>query len=557
MLALLKNRILSTLTCLLLSSIAWGQNAQSGDLLEVPVEFGENNINLRFRYVAPGVISVNEPWLDSSDDELYRSSGFYVMETELSIADVEKVLGANGLKHPATKFNQQVEVDPKNNTWDYFVKAFETKSSEVPLVGIAIKDLALFCDALSKASTTQNLANITIEGRTIRPLTTSEWRLAAIGKLSSKASNNYILLPNYPEPEKVPDGLRRRFEAAYKALKIGGEFTGSIEDIYKVISGTFERDIQVQVDEAFRMLACESILKQVEPNELKNPQPTSAVKLKFSNPNSLGIFDLMNGLPEWTLIEKTESEAISSWESFISSMLNNPEAANRHPTQFSLVGGSFARPFTSESVGFWKTSTIWGGPKIGTDGRLKIYGSGEFDHRSFDSLAGIRLGVFRSLRKDWFEVVRNAHFDQFDTVDRPRQVFGSFEETLSQLSTEEEVGRISLSVINFYKSLAYYSLKESRLTAESLGRLDFPEVTPPPKALSDAEKEKIKKQLLLGLGGTSNGGIFQKKKDKYVATTPAGENGLFGDILIEFTRLDNELVKGKTVPIERALTKTE
>ena len=86
-------------------------------------------------------------------------------------------------------------------------------------------------------------------------------------------------------------------------------------------------------------------------------------------------------------------------------------------------------------------------------------------------------------------------------------------------------------------------------------------MTPPPEIISEEERAERRKELFAdprGFGGGTGIPVFKKKKNvNYTATTPAGENGLFGDILIELTRLDNELVKGRTVPIERALTKTE
>ncbi|MDB4864630.1 hypothetical protein OAI33_15190 [Pirellulaceae bacterium] len=552
---------------LFICSTAWGQKHELGDLLEVPVTIAANEVNLRFRYVSPNALPVTEPWFDAKETALYRSSGFYVLETELSIADAVRILGPNLLESPMDKLRRNVELDDDGGTWDFYVNALNNNSEDVPFFGISIKELILLCDVLSKASTSQNLPEKTIEGRTIRPLTVSEWRLATIGKLHSQASVEHILFPNYPSPgdldKEVYKGIKQRLRTAYKSMNTGREFNGSVGDLYAIFSRKFDRETKIQVDEALRMLYCQAMLTQAKPRQLKQALPNSAIRNKYSLPNSIGVYDLMNGLTEWVIASNDETEAILQWESLVrnaqDNVVDDPVGV---PALFSLAGKSSMQSVTSETPGFWRTSTLWGSPKMNlAEGRMRQYNLTTFDEQSWDVFAGIRLGVFRSLRPNWFEVVRNAHLNEFNVAQEPQRVFASFENTLSELVTDEKLGKVSASVINFYKSLAYYNLQESVLVENSLAKLDFPKVTPPPEIISEEERAERRKELFAdprGFGGGTGIPVFKKKKTAtYTATTPAGENGLFGDILIELTRLDNELVKGKTVPSERALTKTE
>ena len=534
--------------CILLTTIfalvgsSWNpllaQKHNSGDLLNVPLQLDDGQLELNFRYCPEGAIPLAPPWQDQESVGNYHSNGFYVLETELSIDSTAKIIGSDTVKRHENVL-QKLEKTSDTETYPNLANGLENESPSVPALFVTITELVNLCEILSVQSTAQNLEQNTIEGRFFRLLTTSEWRKAAIGNLPKGGTYNNILFYNYPTPDELDKGIRRRFEKVFKDLKIARIFSGSIADIYEALAGKYDVEVRRQANEALRMFFHNAMIPDTTSNSFKFAREDSTVKLRYSKPNNIGLYDLLNGLPEWTLAANTETEAIVTWENLQKAMLGDKPSATGIQGGLVIAGGASFKPVTNDDEdNYWMTSTLWGGPKI-DQGQMRNYTFEQFDETAKDQFVGIRIGLFRSVRPNWFNIVRKTQSTDFEDGPEIKSSFDNFLKTLSELSSSEKQEAEVNSVIAYYRALSLYKVNLLEFANESLAKTEFPKVKmPPPKVTAD---------LLALLGNTSNKRPTKPNSGKetvaYAPSTPAGENTLFVETLRELTELDSELLK--------------
>jgi hypothetical protein len=536
--------------CILLTTIfalvgsSWNpllaQKHNSGDPLNIPLQLDDGQLILNFRYCPEGTVPLVPPWQDQESAGNYYSNGFYVLETELSIGSIAKILGSDALtRHKKILQDFEKSGGTEDPTYPNLADGLANESDSVPAIFISIKELVNLCEILSVLSTAQNLEQNTIEGRSFRLLTTSEWRKAAIGNLPEGGTYNNILFYNYPTPNELRDVVGSRFEDIFKELKTAGEFRGSIADIYTAFASvsTLSLEARQWANESLRLLFHETMIRRnTKADKFENARDDSTMKLRYSEPNNIGLYDLLNGLPEWTLAANTETEAIVTWDDLKKAMLRDKPSATGIQGGLVITGGSSFKPVTHKTVDdYWMTSTLWGGPKI-EQGRLKNYTFEQFDETANDQFVGIRIGLFRSVRPNWFNVVRKTQSTDFQDRMEIKKPFDGFLKTLSELSSSEKQEAELNSVIAYYRALSLYKVNQLEFANESLAKIEFPKVKMPPQKITADDLA-----ALMDLGG-------RPKKDNketvaYVSSTPAGENALFVETLRELTKLDSELLK--------------
>ena len=521
-----------------------GQGTKAGDLLEVPLAINNQQTVMNFRYCEPGDMPLNAPWEDQSKAESpYSSRGFYVLESELDANTLGVLLGDKGLES-SVQYLQKLHSDLPDAGYQDFLEGHNTKSQDIPVLFLTLENLISLCDTLDKESTSQNLPPDTIEGRTFRLLSVSEWRKAALGDLYSQIPTNNTLYYVYPEPTKLDKGIKRRFESAMTTAGKNATFQGRKNDFFDALSMTYNKSSRRLANEALRLFFSQAILPKTTPEDLSRAF-TYPVKVKYSEPNSIGLYDLLSGLPEWTIIGDSEDLVAEKWLELKNAFIQGGgDTVEQIQLALTLCGGSFIRPLTAPTNDNydWMTTTIWGGPKM-NQGELRPFMLSSFDASTKDLHAGVRLGLFRSIRPGWFEVVRESFVSTDDITEAfVNRNYQGNSTTLKQLGTSTDLEVIE-PVLKFYRAIGLYAAGAKTDTIKIFASTSFPEVAPLPTVSSediaafdfdslDLDLDSVDLGDLGDEAGSDDGGTTASS---YQATVPAGENTLYINALRQLT----------------------
>ena len=534
------------------SEFCLAQNINNGDSIIVPLTIDDNKLDINFRYCAPGDMPLTAPWNTNSETQAsFKSNGFYILETELTIHQLSVILGEKALEDPL-KILENYHQQLPDGGYDFFITAYQNRSPDVPAIFLKLADLVKLCHTLDITSNAQNLPANTIEGRTFRLLAVPEWQKAALGNLYSKLPNTTPLFYNYPSPDNLDKGIKRRFETAREDAGKSELFTGTIDSYYKSLNVQFRPNMRRLANEALRMFFAIAILPGSKPKDLARPI-SYPVQIKYSTPNSIGIYDLLSGLPEWTISAVSEDLAAANWKKLKDLYIDNAPNASLDLLDFSLTlsGGSFIRPLTSfTNDNFdWMTTTIWGGPRM-DEGKLKEFNLPSFDSATIDEHAGVRLGLFRTIQPDWFVIIRDKFREPGSTVNEINEKYSETLHTLQEVGTETNTKLIG-PVLEYYHAISNYQAGETNSSVDMLANTAFPEV----ENKSNITKDDIKKfdfsdfdvDAALNNDNLEIGNSTEETEttttSAYKNTTPAGENALFVETLRELTKLDSELLK--------------
>jgi hypothetical protein len=524
-------------------TISAQQPARNGEELVISLKLDTGNVELKFRYCLPGEIPLNAPWQPPASLGNYQSSGFYVQETELTYSDSALIFGDKVLAAAKQVVTERHKITPEGD-YEVFIDAIEKQDPSVPAIFLTIEDIVSLCNRLDIEATAATLPATSIEGRTFRLLSLSEWRKAAIGQLPPNSSYAKTIFYNYPQ--LIDKGIITRLSAVLKSDDPNAEFKYSVESLYDVLSGNYTRENRKLVNQALRKFFSDTVLPKTSPKDLRFPN-TYPVIAKYSTPNSLGIFDLLSGVCELTLLADSEVEIADLWQRLKEQIINDPENWNVPGIKCALAGGSFIKPITdptNKSNDDWKKITVWGGPIL-ENGAPKSIEINDFNEFGSDKHSGVRLGLFRTVRPNWYNIIRVAHEDQ-DSEATINQSFGKLDDTINQIGTRRDKEQVQ-PVIDFYRALSYYKTNDFELSTNRLSTTKFPEIKTIVKTvLSESEKKRRREEALGGGSGPSK--LVLKKKNNndnisYAPSTPAGENTFFVETLRELTKLDSELLK--------------
>jgi hypothetical protein len=470
---MLKLFVLIIISELLQWSTAFAQRDKAGDQLIVPLVIEDRGFDLSFRFCPSDTISLNPPWIQTENSAQYETSDFYVLETELSIKDYWNILGFKGLEKNKAFFQAREDVEPEADEYGRFLAALGNLSAEEPILAVRLEDIVMLCNMLSVESTQQNLPPDTIEGRTIRLLSLSEWRRAAIGKTVPSDSKQTIFY-NYLDLDKFSPALLNRFKTVQESLEDSFQFTGSPEDMYRILNGTYDFRVRSLLNEALRIYFSQTVLKITPPDLFKKPY--KLINLRSSISNALNIYDLLNGASEWTLAATSLKDTKSDWKALVNEVTNPPFDPQNVSVGLVLAGGTFNAPLTDANGrnDDWKRITIWGGPVM-DDGVPETYFASQFDEISTYEFSGIRIGLFRTVKPDWFSIVRNQFTNGAKLSDEVKTAFSVFKTTLREIGSEEEQSKID-PVIHYYESLGQYETNRKDLATAILSQVKFPAI---------------------------------------------------------------------------------
>ena len=500
----------------------------------------DKEVELRFRYCPAGDISITAPWEEKIDQATYSTTGFFVLETELTIGQVSQILGEDSLneaRQVAADFKASIE---GAEFYEQIVDSLEQQSPSVPMLFLQFQSLVELCNKLDIESTNQNLPVDSIEGRTFRLLSISEWRLAAFGDVETKGNIDRRLFYDYPQLEDINVGIIRRFEKVLAEHEANAVFNGSVDDFYRVLSGSYKPETRQLANEALRMFYASTILPKSTADDLNNPS-SYPLLVNNSTANAYGLFDLLSGVPEWVFLANSEIEMASKWNTVKDSVLNdkNRQGFESPSIPMTLAGGSFARPVTdrTNSNDDWYTATIWGGPKM-DNGKLREFKIQNYDSITSDKHAGVRLGMFRTVRPNWFATIRLNFTNDPESARVVEQAFAGLNKTIGEIGTLSDKENV-LPVINFYNALCFQSLNTLAQASNLLVNTSFPAV----KGIPVSNDKPLGRSRLDPNGSLTGLSKIKKRTKKQYIDTPASEHQMYVDLYSDLIELDIQELK--------------
>lgn len=440
------------------TSAAWSASLKAGDVLHISVSTPQGPVDLTLRYCPVGVCVPGKPRPESVKPQtlgLLSIAGpidvqsFYLSETEVSLADFAKVMGASSY----AQFAERVAKENERFAGDLVQKVKE-QAGDCPAFDVTLEEGIEFCRILNRLDPLATQSG-EIERRRFRIPSHLEWQYACRADATAKSRHirpHFALWPADVDALSKTDREKGREEWKEMGHR-EDEFVASQPQMAEMIESRWRNDNPKPLDVLF------SLLKLGIGVERDFSRPAAAVpRLRNDKANAWGFYGMHEGVREWCLSElRSQAIARTFWERLANNTLT---AQDRATPSFLLAGGSFVDIMAGDRHA-WMKFTIWGGAPFDLkEGEIRPVALADLDkggsHNSLcaEQMPGLRVLAERSLIDDWLYLVRASSAG--DT--RDKSWVGQFARW--QASVEEIVPPVDqaekLAILAFYRGIGEY-----------------------------------------------------------------------------------------------------
>ena len=443
------------------------QAAQPGELFEWSPTGIQPAQTLRFRYCPAGTIRPGRPAREGggSTSAIPPTSlrGFYLGETEVTLAQFRAVLGEPGmaaLKQEAAKFQA---MNPQ-------LFALVQQGEQEPALFVRLDGAVQFCLRLQSADDESRLKQIapSIEMRRIRLPSHIEWQY---GARAIADAGQQARLPHFNREFKFAElssGTQEKCREVWSKLGRTGPFDGS-QDQMLDLTAAVGLEEQAKVKEVLSEWFTQ--LLGVPPRKVGGFADVRRVGQ--SPANAWGIHDCHDNLTEWVIWAATSERRDDLWQSLATKVASGA-SLNGQGNLF-LAGGFFGEEYHGEKR--LTHFALWGGPKL-TDGIPQPFDYdpslvGEFN-------PGFRVLLERTIASDWLFTLRRGLYSEGRWQPSAKSRLDESQGLLNELADANHPGKIA---VELYRTLLLgIDSGESARAAQMFDRLALAKMDMPVRA---------------------------------------------------------------------------
>lgn len=411
--------------------------AQPGELFEWPLMGTEPAQTLRFHFCPAGTIRPGRPAREAGGSAASAVPptalrGFYLGETEVTLAQFRAVLGEPGmavLKQEAATFRAIPEL-----------LALVQKGEREPAFGVGLVGAVQFCLSVQvsadEARTKQ--ATPSIEARRIRLPSHLEWQYGARAIADAGQQSR---LPHFNREflfDKLRDGTQQKCKEVWSKLGRTEPFVGSQEQMLNLTAAVD------QVEQA----KVKDILAEWFTNLLNVPPLTAGGvgtirPVGMDKPNEWGVHDCHDNVTEWVIWAGTPESRDVLWQSLATKVA--AKASLDGVSNLFLAGGSFRDGYEGQNA--LARFTLWGGPKL-TEGIPQ-----SFEYKSElvgDYSPGFRVLMERTIASDWLFALRRGLYVEGQWQPSAKTHLDESQRLLNELADANHPG---VAAIELYRTL--------------------------------------------------------------------------------------------------------
>lgn len=439
----------TALLCLALAG--WGMPrtvvcaAQPGELFEWPLMGTEPAQTLRFHFCPAGTIRPGRPAREAGGSTAsavppVSVRGFYLGETEVTLAQFRAVLGEPGmaeLKREAATFRAIPEL-----------LALVQKGEREPAFGVGLVGAVKFCLRVQASSDEVRAKQATpsIEARRIRLPSHVEWQYGARAIADAGQQSR---LPHFNREfpfAQLSAGTQEKCRQVWSKLGRTEPFVGSQEQMLHLTTAVGQEE-QGKVKE---------ILTEWFTNLLNVPPLTAGGvgtirPVGMDKPNEWGVHDCHDNVTEWVIWAETPERRDDLWQSLATKVeagapLDGDAARSLDPqSNLFLAGGSFRDGYQGRNA--LARFTLWSGPKL-TDGTPL-----SFEYKSElvgDYSPGFRVLMERTIASDWLFALRRGLYVEGQWQPSAKTHLDESQQLLNELADANHPG---VAAIELYRTL--------------------------------------------------------------------------------------------------------
>jgi formylglycine-generating enzyme required for sulfatase activity len=441
-----------TVLCILIMSSTALRAEEPGELFSYQPESLQGKLELKFRYCPAGTIRPGKPQSTASGNNLREPVNlryFYIGQTEVTLAEFRLILGEERLNAIYQK-NQKLQ----NNI--PALQSMIQDGQREPAFLVSLEDAVDFCLRLQQSYDEERSRNEqrTIESLLFRLPSHLEWQYAARAVPTAEEQLQRPHFYNWVQPKDLSKANQEKCIELWKKLGKSGPFPGDQYSFVMLSEVSDPGDLQNLKDiylEAFSK-AFQSEVKRgsIGIIDLKEGIPETGKGV----PNAWNVYDIHEGVSEWTIWANTPESRRGLWES-ISRKRERNEPLNGQNSIFLCGGGLSVTYFERNSINRF---TAWGGPTLREvndwepqpfDYQKDAQGN-EFDYVQ-DHSPGFRLAMEKVLADDWLVLIRRNFFDQRKVSDTATSQISSASRLAEDLAAKDHA---AFSVLEFYAALA-------------------------------------------------------------------------------------------------------
>lgn len=370
---------------------------------------------------------------------------FYISTTEVTFAQLGAILDSDRVAAIQKRIVETSGTDPQNQ---YLREAI--KSPDLPGFSLSLDDVMSFCALLTKqAQQSQAGSPTSIETRRFRIPSHLEWQYACRAMSDPHQITKFPHFNRWVDLDAMPKESRAKIIEEWQKLgKPNNELTGGQTQIFELID---KRMAQADALGAPQQILTDYFREALGVNRNFLAGSSRLYPVRRSKPNAWGIFDMHDNVCEWVLKIDDRNEFLAFWNKLESPASRKDAQILARPCLL-LAGGGFSQ--TATQAGAWKDFSIWGAyPMNRASDELTPRTIEDGLDNSSRGLAadlnpGLRLVMDRTLRGDWFAVIRIAAKAQ---VEKAR--FEDFRHSAEEVASANEAMNVK-AYADLYEGLS-------------------------------------------------------------------------------------------------------
>lgn len=412
--------------------------AQPGEVFEWPLPETKPAQTLRFHFCPAGTIRPGRPAREAGGSAASAVPptalrGFYLGETEVTLAQFRAVLGEPGmavLKQEAAKFQA---MNPQ-------LFALIQQGEPEPAFYVGLAGAVQFCLRVQASADEMRAkqAAPSIEARRIRLPSHVEWQYGARAIADAGQPSRF---PHFNREflfDKLSVGTQQKCKEVWSKLERTEPFVGSQEQMLDLTAAVGQEE-QAKVKE----ILAEWFTKLLGV-PARNASGLGTVRPVGQAPaNAWGVHDCHDNVTEWVIWAGTPDRRDDLWQSLATKV--GAGASLDGQGNLFLAGGCFAEPYHGENI--LAHFSLWGGPKL-TDGTPQPF---EYEPKLVGEFSpGFRVLMERTIASDWLFALRRGLYTEGRWQPSAKTHLDESQRLLNELADANHPG---VTAIELYRTL--------------------------------------------------------------------------------------------------------